>query len=224
MPLQQGYGVVIGTVANHFIEQPDAEGRWPHYHIEVTAPAGTYECVINLKSRSQIRIEYRDFRNVVRSRFASILAKPDGFHYLAPTATSGALDVLRHPGLQNPSGGFPVLARTRDGSRMALRRPEIPCTQWWLESGTNVIELIQYYLLNVHRIYIFGEPYSEGLGVHNVHMNQGDPVGSPFARENGIWQDGGLIVEYRTPQRRLSIFVTKFEAQSLHTNAAGQPM
>jgi hypothetical protein len=50
MALGDGYGVVVGTLASHFIEPPDEEGRWPHYHVHVTTPYGEYECVINLKS------------------------------------------------------------------------------------------------------------------------------------------------------------------------------
>ena len=85
---------------------------------------------------------------------------------------------------------------------------------------------MQFYLLNVSRIYIFGQHYDDGdrLGVHDVHMNQGDPIGSPFAADNAIWQDGGTILEYNFPQPRLSVFLTKFETQSLQTDNQGRPI
>jgi hypothetical protein len=35
MPLFDGYGVLIGQIERHFIDPPDNEGRWPHYHIQV---------------------------------------------------------------------------------------------------------------------------------------------------------------------------------------------
>jgi hypothetical protein len=38
MALEDGYGVVIGTLSSHGIEDPDEEGRWPHYKIFVEAP------------------------------------------------------------------------------------------------------------------------------------------------------------------------------------------
>ena len=76
MPLNNGYGVVIGKVERHFIECPDTEGRWPHYHIIVHTPDGLYECVINLKSRTQIKIEYKDYQNVNSQFFSNILSKP----------------------------------------------------------------------------------------------------------------------------------------------------
>lgn len=229
MPLHDGYGVVIGTVTRHHIEAPDSEGRWPHYKIFVDTPDGEYECVINLKSRTEVRIEERDFRNLSRDHFQAILSKTDGYHSLESTPSSGALDFIRHPGLRGlkdyssfwkPSY---FLCRILPGlcKQCWIR---YRCADWWLEDGTNVIDLIEYYLNRVERIYIFGEPYSGGdLGLHNIHMNQVDPVDSPFSAENGIWQDGGLILEYNDPQARLSVFHTKFETQSLNTDSEGRP-
>jgi uncharacterized protein YukJ len=31
--------------------------------------------------------------------------------------------------------------------------------------------------------------------MHNIHQNQGDPAGSQWWGENGIWQDGGTLAE-----------------------------
>ena len=82
---------------------------------------------------------------------------------------------------------------------------------------------MQSYLNNVKRIYIFREPYVTGLGVHNVHMNQGDPIGSDFSQENGIWQDCDVLLEYEFPKPSFSILLTKFETQSLNTDEQGRP-
>jgi uncharacterized protein YukJ len=71
------------------------------------------------------------------------------------------------------------------------------------------------------RIYIFGEPFATGLGVHNVHMNQGDPPG-PHQDENAIWQDGAVMVE-RT-DGSVAIWQVKFNTQSLHTGDDGLPL
>ena len=237
MPLNDGYGVVIGTVADHYIEPPDNQGRWPHYKIYVDTPEGQYECVINLKSRSEIKVEYRDFRNVNRGYFQNILDLSDGFHSLVSNPNSGALDAIRHRGMKDPyCYRWGWVARMLPLSKINYPELYYPsfskffirnrcyCTQWWKESGTNLIELIEYYLMRVNRIYIFGEPYNSGLGMHNIHMNQGDPIDSPFSAENGIWQDGGLLIEYTDPQPRLSVFITKFETQSLHTDENGRPV
>jgi hypothetical protein len=111
------------------------------------------------------------------------------------------MDHIRHPGLQDHR------------------------TLWWLESGLDAVKLMEYYLTSVHRVFVFGEPYkAPDNGVHNVHVNQGDPASSPFAVENGIWQDGGLLLEYTQPQARLSVMMTKFETQAFKTDASGHPV
>ena len=223
MPLSRGYSVLIDAVANHHIDPPDHLGRWPHYHIEVKTDSDTlYDSAINLKSISEAKVKYRDFRNADRKFFSNILSTTDGLHTLASNSESGALDVIRHPGLQDPVCEQKPKASSTNIETNDLNR--CPCTQWWLESGTNTIELMKYYLDSVNRVYIFGEPYENNKGVHNVHMTQGDPVGSEFAVEDGIWQDGGVIFEYTQPEPRLSILITKFQTQSLNTDNNGRPV
>ena len=44
---------------------------------------------------------------------------------------------------------------------------------------------------------VFG--FAPGNGVHDIHMNQGnDPA---FARDDGVWQDGGLLVHFPAVSR-----------------------
>lgn len=52
-------------------------------------------------------------------------------------------------------------------------------------------------------------------GVHNVHMNQGNPNPGSFARDNGVFQDGGLILEF--PTRYVGLFL-RFQTQWLPTD------
>lgn len=52
-------------------------------------------------------------------------------------------------------------------------------------------------------------------------MNQGDPPGQ-FQDLDGIWQDGGTIVE--RPNGEYVACLTKFETQSLNTDNNGLPI
>lgn len=214
MPLTEGYGVLIGQPHSYHIDPPDLEGRWPHFHLYIKNSSGVYDCAINLKSRTDIKIQYRDFRSIKHQYFEKIFSKPDGFHQLEPIPESGALDFIRHPGLQDS------------------------CTAWYKENGENLVTLMKYYLIasinptnpldlnRIKRIYIFGEPFAVGTrqGMHNIHMNQGDPVDSGFSGENGIWQDGGVIYEYNNTEPLASILLTKFQTQSLKTDNSGRPL
>lgn len=221
MPLKNGYGVLIGKVKEHHIDDPDNEGRWPHYHITVeTSSCEIFDSAINLKSRTEIRVQYRDFRNLDKTFFTTILSKPDGLHPLDSNSSSGALDYLRHEGLMDP---ICISDKGNEkGEDITSNRCE--CTKWWLETGINTVKLMQFYLDSVDRVYIFGEPYVNGKGVHNVHMTQGDPLNSEFAIEDGIWQDGAVMFEYKTPEPHISILLTKFETQSFTTDSNGRPL
>jgi uncharacterized protein YukJ len=56
-------------------------------------------------------------------------------------------------------------------------------------------------------------------GIHDIHMNQGNPNPGPFARDNGVFQDGGLILKFAS--RYVGLFL-RFETQWLPTsNATG---
>ena len=73
------------------------------------------------------------------------------------------------------------------------------------------------------RFYVFGEPFTTGKGVHNIHQNQGDPVGGGFDAENAIWQDGATIVE--TASGRFIGFLNKSSRrQSFKTDDLGHPI
>lgn len=59
-------------------------------------------------------------------------------------------------------------------------------------------------------------------GAHNVHMNQGNPSPGPFARDNGVFQDGGLLLKF--PFRFVGLFF-RFQTQWLPTdNTTGDPL
>lgn len=61
-----------------------------------------------------------------------------------------------------------------------------------------------------------------GLGVHNIHPNQGAPAGSQWWQENGIWQDGATIVQ--KADNSFVAFLSKFKTQSYQTDSNGHPI
>ena len=38
-----------------------------------------------------------------------------------------------------------------------------------------------------------------GLGIHDIHMNQGNVP--PFLGDDGVWQDGGLVLQFPSTQQ-----------------------
>ena len=60
---------------------------------------------------------------------------------------------------------------------------------------------------------IFG--FAPGNGVHDVHMNQGN--GAAFRRDDGVWQDGGLLFHFPDTSQWVAIFLA-FQSQAWHTD------
>ncbi len=218
MPLN-GYGVLIGTLNRFSREDPDNYGSWYHGKLYVDTPAGQYECAVDVSSPSGVKIQYRVVHNLSQKLFGTISALAPGWHVLACTANSGALDYIRSPLLHQFVGCMTIIFS--------------PLVQWinsmlrtayeaWTEStGDNALNLMDSLLTIGGKVYVFGAPYTTGRGVHDIHMNQGDPPGQ-FQHLDGIWQDGGTIIE--RPNGELVAFLTKFETQSLRTDDDGLPV
>lgn len=239
MPLDHGYGVAIGTFASFTREDPSAFGTWYHGKLRINTPAGQYEAALDVDTPSGVGVSYRVVDDLTTASIPTVAALPDGFTPLARIPTSGALDYLRSPILRD---GW-VVTRLRWGIGGLLGRrsaqawgptPLDTLLRWfrrvwrfrwrsfpWVSSdGDNALDVLEALFAGATRIYIFGEPYTTGLGVHNVHYNQGDPPG-PHQAENGIWQDGAVLVQ--AAAGRVTAWLVKFNTQSLHTDDHGLP-
>jgi hypothetical protein len=76
-------------------------------------------------------------------------------------------------------------------------------------------------------VYVFGEPWGPesardkvfgfrpGNGVHDIHMNQGNSA--RFRGDDGVWQDGGLLLHFPGESRWVGIFLA-FQSQAWHTD------
>jgi hypothetical protein len=77
-------------------------------------------------------------------------------------------------------------------------------------------------------VYAFGEKWGPepstpdkvfsflpGNGIHDIHMNQGNPRGS-HDEDNGVWQDGGVLIHFADENRWVAYFL-KFQSQAVHT-------
>jgi hypothetical protein len=213
------YGVLVGTLTGHRRDTPDDQGRWFHVNLDVTAPAGRYRCAVDVDSKqSATGVEWR-VTTVHPAQLSALTGTPDGFRSLAMDATSGAVDYVRHPAL-------------RTGAGCLFLRPPEPLLRWlerlfrarsW-RAGSNLeaATALESILVVGARIAVFGEPFTSGLGMHNIHQNQGDPLGSQWYAENGIWQDGATVV-YR-PDGQYDVFLSKFTSQSYETDDLGHPL
>ena len=70
-------------------------------------------------------------------------------------------------------------------------------------------------------VYAFGAQYTSGQGIHDIHMNQGNPAGD-HSGDNGIWQDGLLVFNMPAKKQWAAVFIA-FQQQAWNTDAGGTP-
>lgn len=218
MPLDHGYGVLHGTIEDYYRDPPDNFGRYYHGNVLVRAPAGQYHCAVDVDSKqSATGVEWRTV-GLKSADLATVLALGAGWHPLASTPASGALDYVRSPMFAARVGCLRTL--------LALLHRDSSIAATW-KRGRSVDALADLEpLVNVTRaaglaVLVYGEPFTSGLGVHNIHQNQGDPLASAWAAENGIWQDGCTILQQDATT--WVAFMNKFTSQSYTTDASGHP-
>jgi uncharacterized protein YukJ len=216
VPLED-YGVLVGRVVDRRRER----GRdSPHYQLHVVAdqPDGAvdYRVAVNVLSQqapSELLFAARD--DLTGPLLDVVGELPDGFAPLESRSDSGAVDYVRGglierdamqplpPDLPGPGNDLAdrleslvERARADDDARVFAYGQ-----RWGPEPGT--------------ADEVFG--FEPGNGVHDIHMNQGN---SPkFAGDDGVWQDGGLLLHLPAEPRWVGIFLA-FQSQAWHTDDA----
>ena len=223
MPLVNGYGVLIGTLFAHERDRPDNQGRWYHVMLTIDSAGGRYRAAVDVDShQSATGVQWK----VVPATAADLLVVavlPPGWHQLASASTSGALDHIRHRIARTWRVLWTGLKhRGLLGWSPASRWISVIYRPWRTGSNLEASEALEQILTVGGPVLIWGEPFSSGLGVHNVHQNQGDPVNSQWAASNGIWQDGAVAV--RRADDSYLVFLPRFSSQASATDAQGHPL
>ncbi|HVK44702.1 MAG TPA: DUF2278 family protein [Micropruina sp.] len=223
MPLEHGYGVLNGTLLAHERDRPDNQGRWYHVKLTVDVAGATYSVAVDVDShQSATGVQWK-----VVPASATDLGAPaslgTGWHPLASTPTSGALDHIRHPIARIYRFTRPAVAqRGVLGWTPLWRWISIVYRPWRSGSNLEASAALEQLMTVGGPVLVWGEPFSTGLGVHNVHQNQGDPVDSQWASDNGIWQDGAVAVP--RPDGSFVAFLPRFSSQATSTDDQGHPL
>lgn len=198
------YGVWTGKAVRVSAETAADDPHTPHIHLFYDdGTGGEYNnarrASINVKSGSAISELVvwinLNFTHTITEKLSGL---KQGFTRLENKANGLALDYIRGN-----------LMNLKDGRVLPH---DIPGTE------NDVLDLVLPLLESaVQRqavIHLFGEPYLPARqGIHDVHMNQGS-VGK-FTKYNGIWQDGGLIIQ-NSDGSYTSILIA-FASQAAHT-------
>jgi uncharacterized protein YukJ len=209
MPLKN-YGVLKCQA----IERKLGEGSTPHYQVLVTDTKVKHRIAINVKSKeSPSELLYFVDDKFNHPIIKGLVKLNYGFNQLDSKPGGLALDFIR-------------------GNLFAPNQMKpLPYNVPGPDNDLN--ELLELYIARALKnkditLYAFGEKWGPeknkedkyfhflpGNGIHDIHMNQGN-AGS-FQRDNGVWQDGGLLIHYPSRNQWVGIFLA-FQSQSFHTD------
>ncbi|MEU2223001.1 DUF2278 family protein [Streptomyces sp. NPDC018347] len=211
MPVKT-YGVLIARAVA--TRREGAKGT-PHYQIHLTDDTGThYRAAVNVLSQQRPSdLLYLVDNDVRHPLTAALEGLPGGWNTLPPGPGGPNLDFVR--------------GNLFDPSAMRTLPPDVA------GPDNDLADLLDHYVRRAvddpgARLYVFGsrfgpEPATEdkvfgflpGNGVHDIHMNQGNS--GRFTDDDGVWQDGGLLLHFPGQPRWVGIFLA-FQSQAWHTD------
>jgi Uncharacterized conserved protein (DUF2278) len=215
MPLPN-YGVLAGTF-NRFEKEPvDNFGKWYHGFVYVNANNKIFQCAVDVNSPTG-EFEYMMLGGLDKGMFSNVSSLSNGYHELLRNASSGAIDYIRSSVVNQAKGCLAVILVVMNSILGTNKKV------WIKNNGDDALNKLRDMVSSSQKIYVFGAPYTYGGdGIHDIHMNQGDPPGR-FYVANGIWQDGCVIVD-KPGEAKLFGYFGKFVMQSLNTDNNGNPI
>lgn len=213
MPLKE-YGVLAARAVDR---RREGTTDTPHYQIHLQDAGGLhFRAAINVQSQ--------------QSPSELLYVADDSFQHpvlgLLPGNGSGWTRLPSGPGRANLDF---IRGNLFDPAIMRLLPPNVA------GPDNDLADLLDHYVLRAIAdpdagLYVFGERwgpepgrddqifgFSPGNGVHDVHMNQGN--NGAFRRDDGVWQDGGLLLHFPGEDRWVAVFLA-FQSQTWHTDDA----
>ncbi len=209
MPLQH-YGVLKGHAV---AMRREHHANTPHYQIQIDAGPAHYRIAVNVRSQtapSELLFLVDDqFKHPITAQLADL---PQGWNALPSRPGAAALDYVR--------------GNLFDPSEMRRLPANLP------GPDNDLSDQIEHSIGRAIRtrqalVYAFGQRWGPGRepdqifgfrpgnGVHDIHMNQGNLPA--FVRDDGVWQDGGLLIGFAAPEQWVAIFLA-FQSQSWNTD------
>lgn len=210
MPIEN-YGVLKGKAVG---AKREDGAQTPHYQVHIVANNQHFRIAVNVKSQASpselLFLVDDNFKHPVTNGLPNL---PQGVTLLQSKPGGQALDYIR--------------ANLFDRLDMRLLPASLP------GADNDLSDQLEHYISRAiqdpeARVYAFGqrwgpEPTTKdkvfgflpGNGIHDIHMNQGNVA--PFLNDDGVWQDGGLLIEFPSTDQWVGIFLA-FQSQAWHTN------
>jgi uncharacterized protein YukJ len=207
---------------------------------------------VKAKIVSEPRLKSSRHRNEIQYHLhVSMLVGGDNWDVAINVGTNDADDLLKyklafdfsHPIVQTlaaaDAGSHELTGQAALPALDFLRSDLLASTGKWRDSdvmdGSNTVEPIATLgrlLSKAHHenfdVCVFGRFYSEGDGIHDVHLNQGSKSGfihrpgDDSNDHNDIWQDGAVLVNVGEPE--WAAYFSAFNQQFVPTDDLGNPL
>jgi len=219
MPIKD-YGVVQGKVFDRVLASKNNE----HYHILLNRGNNPHRVAINTQSAtppSQVLFYSNlDFQHPITDLIGQ-QGLALGYTPLPSQPGGIALDFIRG-NLFDTTAMVPLPATAAGPNNDLNDQLDLTVQQAISDSDAILYAFGQHWLDASGADKYFPE-INPSTGIHDIHMNQGNPTGSFFG-DNGVYQDGGLLFHFPSRNRWAAIF-TAFQSQSFHTDDhTGNPL
>jgi uncharacterized protein YukJ len=204
------YGVLKGKVVGSDRGTPN--DRTPHFEIHVKAAAKDYRVAVNVQSQqAPSEVLFLENENLSWAQLPKLKSLSAGFTPLTSNNPL-AIDYVREP--------------LFDRTQMKSLPANVP------GQNNDLEDMVDQYIATATKsagamIYAFGARFgpqagadksfgfSPELGVHDIHMNQGNS--GSFAKDDGVFQDGALLLYLPQGDRWIALFLA-FQSQSFQTD------
>ena len=210
------YGFVKTKVTSEPKLKSSRHGHEVQYHLHCNLDVGgeTWDVAVNVgTSDADDLLKYKlvfDFRHAI---IQTLTAANAGSSDLTGQSALPALDFLRSDLLANT--GKWRDSDVMDGSDST-------------EPAASLKRLLLRAQQESRDVYVFGRFYSEGDGLHDVHLNQGSTkgfihrAGNDGNDHNDVWQDGAVMVDLGEPE--WAAYFSAFNQQMVPTDDLGNPL
>jgi uncharacterized protein YukJ len=221
MPITN-YSVLVGDPTSGKV----VTGSSTHYQITMQAKGGPFTVAVNIQSVDGSDVLYAIEEGFTPPDEAGLLALPMGMTSLQSKPGGLALDYVRSTVNELPMITLEqmtllpqVRSKGSEEERM-LNRMRASALQ------NAVVTLLNMTIADKDgMIYAFGSAYADSGkvdGIHDIHMNQGNPVNN-HGGDNGVWQDGALLIHLPSKGTWTAVFIA-FQTESWSTDSAGNPV
>lgn len=191
-------------------------GTSTHYQITMQATGGPFTVAVNIQSKDGSEVLYAILNNFQPPNVPALLALNSGITALESRPGGLALDFVREQ-----INGKPMISL----AQMTLLSKKADITDHATPLENAVDTVLNQTIADKGTIFAFGSAYADSGkldGIHDIHMNQGNPLNS-YGADNGVWQDGAIFIYLPGTQQWTAIFIA-FQSESWNTDNSGNPV